>query len=910
MNVMSSPLTTFSTPEHDARSRGLRQVADEYRRKLYLLVEEPYSALGMDRIRDAVKQFDHEIRNIPEDRMNPQAYGVLRQSLRESQRRNEVLHQDMIRHQHANEELVNTLTTLKDSNKRLLDQVRKQTDEIALLTQLRVEDEQKMDKMQRTFNLTEEQLAKDSQRRIAALQSAADDRYHQLQVQHQDKTRIFHMRLGIMKQDMSDLRKSADDQKREMVSCMEQMRLNLQQCNAEMQQRVDAMAEQFKTDIAQVQMQAHAHEKRYIQEKEMRQREVVAWSHRHATLQSEKEALEATTHRQLTHYIEQVRRLEGQIEQERDTLAIVQRKSVQDERELERTRQDWDIEKRLREQQNQEHVQSILKLEETIRENEIRETELKGKLADAHEQFSRHKGETEQRERRSQMDADEMKDLFERKLISKDNDLRCMEATVKKERQNSVESSEHHAMTLHKVQSEHSQNLSHAVEEARQKEDHLMAQLVQSQTRIEENQRAADDLKAECFRARSSIVDTTGHLNRVKSENERKERENDILKGECEDLRRASFAREHELLSRQQLLEECVLKEEEKVESANLQLATAQDSLLRAKDDFARIQLQSQEGQAATINTYEIQLRTLKEEVQQTEHAFQLERQEVLTQKEQYDLWYDKHQRLTRTQQDEVGRQLLSLEAEKMHREEQLKSNLAKATSELAQAQQKVETQNGEMFRSRALLSETQANLTWVKAEKERDEREIERLRKRHDDECRLLTDSLEKTRAEQLNEKRKSGAILQYCESEKTRYREEVDAARTDTYTKSRAEASRQLENTKKEYSSYMQQTESRFYDELSREKSKVDSVVKENDRLKDYIGEHRSASQGLSQLHTDLESHLRRLERHADDLRVDLSQKAESGWSESPPRLTPKQSPIYLAPNPSTPIIMPPKV
>merc|ERR1719463_392978 len=83
-------------------------------------------------------------------------YGVLRQSLVETQKRCESLNGDMMRQSEANEELVQTLNTVKDANKWLLEQIRYQTDEITQLTQQRVIDEEKMENMSRKHRSEEE----------------------------------------------------------------------------------------------------------------------------------------------------------------------------------------------------------------------------------------------------------------------------------------------------------------------------------------------------------------------------------------------------------------------------------------------------------------------------------------------------------------------------------------------------------------------------------------------------------------------------------------------------------------------------------------------------------------------------------------------------------------------------------
>merc|ERR1719456_433383 len=94
------------------------------------------------------------------------SYGVLRESLQETQRRCESLNHDMVRQAEANEELMQTLGTVKDANKRLLEQIRTQTDEITRLTQQRVLDEERMDVVSKRHRQSYEELERETQQHI------------------------------------------------------------------------------------------------------------------------------------------------------------------------------------------------------------------------------------------------------------------------------------------------------------------------------------------------------------------------------------------------------------------------------------------------------------------------------------------------------------------------------------------------------------------------------------------------------------------------------------------------------------------------------------------------------------------------------------------------------------------------
>merc|ERR1719183_2282724 len=90
-------------------------------------------------------------------------YEVLRHSLQKEQKRCESLNNDMVYQAEANDELVETLSTVKDANKRLLEQIRGQTSEISQLTQQRVSDEPRMDQMTRKHEVDRENVRRETQ---------------------------------------------------------------------------------------------------------------------------------------------------------------------------------------------------------------------------------------------------------------------------------------------------------------------------------------------------------------------------------------------------------------------------------------------------------------------------------------------------------------------------------------------------------------------------------------------------------------------------------------------------------------------------------------------------------------------------------------------------------------------------
>merc|ERR1719271_1116522 len=78
-------------------------------------------------------------------------YDVLRGALTDSQRRCQILNNDMLRVADANDELMTTLKKLKGTNKRLVEEVQSQTEELATLTQQRLLDNENLNKLHDSF---------------------------------------------------------------------------------------------------------------------------------------------------------------------------------------------------------------------------------------------------------------------------------------------------------------------------------------------------------------------------------------------------------------------------------------------------------------------------------------------------------------------------------------------------------------------------------------------------------------------------------------------------------------------------------------------------------------------------------------------------------------------------------------
>jgi len=877
--------------------RTVRKVADAFRRQLSASVDGECSPYMWNCIKEMIKQFERQLRSVPDEKTDVESYSVLRQSLQESTRRHEATHADMMRHQEANEELVNTLTTLKDSNRRLMDEVRSLTEENVALTQCRVEDEVRIEKMQRTFSATEESWNKDSQRRFSAFHSTSEARIAQLKTYYEDKMRAFKMMLEMMKAELSGLRTCGVDQKFEISNWSETMRLTLTRCMTEVLHRTEKMTENFKSEVSQFKAQLDSAEKRLQSEKEMRQREVVAWTHRYSTLQGEKDSMESSSHAKITMYSAELSKLETQLQTDRETLALQHRKINYEEQEVERVQHDINTERRLRDQEKIENSEKITTYEEKLREHEIVLTELRTALHATQEALTRQRQDNDTLSRKSLAELDDTKAKFERtmekRIHEKDIEYTRVECLLQQEKKEKEDSVTQYKTTLNKIREEYERTLERMSGDSRRKEDALMSEMLSVNNQIENAQIHSDQLKSECSRTRTEMVEATDSYNRIRLEKERLDRTQRDSQEELEDM-----------VQRWKSLEEKSRRDEIKLNDTKSELTQALAEATTAKEEWARIHIKTQEEHTKVKANCDQQMQIKADEIQQLQLALETERNERINAKERYDAWYEKHTSDAALEAEENNRRHMILEATKAQKEDALREELAESRNTLLHTQTKLSDHKAEMARNRQVLSDVQANLMWIQTEKEREMRETDRMKKRHEDDVRSLRELLDMTRMEECRAARKTEALQSHHEVDRIAMRNEVEVARKDAIDGSRVEACRQLENCKKEYSTYLRFAENKFLAELDEEKSKVDNIIKENDQLKHSIREHRSATQGVTDLHSDIEVALRRLETQTKSFKEDMFNRRNAGW-----RANSAKSPNLAAgtPNPISPGVSP---
>eukprot|EP00392_Amoebophrya_sp_AT5.2_P010421 g10481.t1 len=273
-----------------------KKTIDGHRRHLLSLCQD-----GMDQRGENVwKRLQDEVKTFEEDLHRLQVKGAHEDGEGGEARRSESLNTDMVAQQEANAQLVGSLTTCKNNNKELLEQIQTQTAEITRITQERIADEQKMELMQRHHNQEEDSWKQDGYRRLHVLRDQGDERYSTSYNHLTSKLKFVEARASVLKEEAEGLQMQANEQRTQVAGMKQQMVGSFQGVNAKMLQEMDAKDKLHRATREKLKEKIKDMELKLMEEHEFHGHEVSSWSHRYVGVQAEKEDLQARMDREVS----------------------------------------------------------------------------------------------------------------------------------------------------------------------------------------------------------------------------------------------------------------------------------------------------------------------------------------------------------------------------------------------------------------------------------------------------------------------------------------------------------------------------------------------------------------------------------------------------------------------------------
>jgi chromosome segregation ATPase len=880
--------------ERDASKMALQRMLrtlDFYRQRLSAFAGSRAGGgiENLQRIRDITQAMENEIRAAPTSEQSLQelqaasqaplpGYDVLRQSLEDTHRRCESLNSDMVHQTEANEELVDALGTVKDANKRLLEQIRFQTDEIAQLTQQRIGDEERMDKLTRKHQSDHEAFRQNLQRQMHTIRTTAADEFGSCSRRLTDKLRYLKTRVEIIAQDAGHIRQ-------------EQMRLRLDVGNM-----VNAMQAQLRSAERDISARCSDHaeacakrqqaseegiadlENKLTAERDLRHSEGLSWGHKHSTLLAEREDVQARHSRDLCQL--------GSHTQSADRTLVVEMHSIEAERASLTTQLDEIKVQHIACQQNNDQLQrDLVRLESSrgavesdIRSKEQIAADLRRQIRESDDALAAAVSGNEhlrlqmeeQRIRFQQKNEADLADArasYEQKL----NDARATQetdvATASRQLQDMEESSVKDEEALQALRAQVGVVTSE-IESLGRDSQMWRGQNDAAKTSRSEAERAAKEARQSFAVERLKLQ---AAIERLHGQTASTEDEIKSTWDHIEEFRRVSAARETEQVTR-------IGAAELVVRDAQEQLAHLKKRFFETLDVHSKLESETSSGRQRALDVHaaleqdlESKKRSVAEERRKLQDQANSEQRATAQSREQLDREKEASIAMLRRVQEESRSKLTAVERERVRIEEACRADTGGANDSVSHQQKYTDALEQDLSKLRYLLTESDANLSWVKQELEREEREAGIALKQLQNGAQSASAELEKATKGEVDLVRQIEETSLRNKQEQARLGKELEALR-------RAAAAEEMESEAKlsRFRTDVAQ-ELRAKDDHHRSAQNVErfheeALERENSQLKSFLAEQTSHSGNLSSLHNKLENHIQRLQKHTEDLRRDI--------------------------------------
>mmetsp|Transcript_6354 Transcript_6354/g.15300 ORF Transcript_6354/g.15300 Transcript_6354/m.15300 type:complete len:952 (+) Transcript_6354:119-2974(+) len=264
--------------------------------------------VSQDRLTTAVQAFDADLRSrleaaesVTRDASRTDATNeALRHSLDTAQRKCQVLNNDMLKAADVNEELMSTFKALQNSNKRLVEEVQKQTEELRNLTQARIQDMDNITRLEESFKKEEAMWQADARRLLEQEQAKCDEECNVMRTKFTTQLEDCWQQARVLSSRASGLRAAHSQVKAEMVSYRDNMRIELKNMEHEMLEKIGASAKHLQEEHTKLCDMENSLQAKLRAEREVRELETETWRKRQAALTQELEEIVARRDREIS----------------------------------------------------------------------------------------------------------------------------------------------------------------------------------------------------------------------------------------------------------------------------------------------------------------------------------------------------------------------------------------------------------------------------------------------------------------------------------------------------------------------------------------------------------------------------------------------------------------------------------
>jgi len=850
---------------------SMHRLLDHYR-GLLLDVAEEAGGLGRpgDRLREVLRRFERDLAQVPEE--SASQYSVLRRGLEESQRRCEVLNGDMLRQADANEEILGTLTSVKESNRRLLEQVRNQADEISALTQKRVSDEEKMEQMARKHKHVEEQLRAEHCRGLTAAKQAHEAAYASMEKQLGRKVAVLSAGVLEMQGVAGELRRvqrEAKKQARDYADASHRelrgLELKLTEVLATTQKKGAGERSMMRDTIEHLEVSLS-------REKEAHTSALASLNQRLQVATAESEDLNRSLTTRLAELEREKDSSQGMLQEERQTWALTRQQLEAQVANLERSKKSLEstadtgkrdvvrleasvmaaeTEVKLRDTQLAEVKRQLGELEEKLG-HEREDRDLTRKQAEEHRArlISEHTSEVKSLEAQHQDALATLQDGRDRELTH-----------LKKELAALTEAQTRRGQEVERLQTSVEEKVREAAGNAREAAmwkaqyegvDRARGQAAQ-EVAVAQEKWAAE---------RSRLEESTLRLTR-----ERDKLEEDFLQmeGELQRLQHSAGAEVREARAQVEALTDAHREAVQGSEEMRRKLADAQDTAGRCKHEVAAAQQRIAEARAELAREWEQKARELQDHNQHLQHELQVQRAEGAEIRATYEGWRETHVRSLQHLQGDLQRK----DEERKRVEQKSRAEAAELRGAAAAAEERADHLEQDLSRVRYLLTEARAGLAHLQAVKDREHHSSMSTFSGLEEERRRLAEAVKRSEETEGRLQRELETAQAKSEADRLRYERELADLRaqaTETLAREREDAC----NLRTAYERELSLSQSRFHDARDAERERFVATSRENDELKSVL--EAISPPSVMAVQSQLDDHINRLQSRTAQLRQEM--------------------------------------
>lgn len=807
-----------------------------------------------------------------------QSYEVLRRSLEDAQRRCESLNSDMVQQAEANEELVEHLGKVKDANKRLLEQIRLQTDEIAQLTQQRVTDEERMDHLAREHQADHEVFRQQTHRRIMLLREAMRERSEALRHQLTERMRYTKSRLQIIFQDAARLAEEHKRLRRDAGAMTDAMREHLKVFDKEASSRCGTTFGSLLGRVTTAREAVGCLEECHRTERDLRQSEGLAANNKLAALAADKQDAQARMARDLSQltsnfqgaqrvltcerqaWAEEKARLESRVTDAAQRLQT--KKADLDRLQCDIVRLETAVSSADAASRMQEHT-----VEELRKQIRLSDDSLAGAVS-----ANEHLREQIEEQRRRCQDKSEQ-ELEECRAAC---ELRLSDAKAGYETEAVLSARQLQAIEDEAAKEDDSRQVVGAQADAMEEDVNILRRDVSLwTTQYQEARMNREALEAKLSDQRQFFAPERLRLQGAidKHSTSITEAEEQIvrIKAQIDASRRESTERETRHATQTSATELGLRDAREQLADLRRRVSEMTQAKARVESDSSGSRHRSLELQQALEKTREARRLEVQDERVRCAELIAAEVRATELIREEFERERESNLQTLRRMHDDSRSKLTQAERERQRIEETCKHDSSTAGEELMQRQQRCEALEGDLNRLRYLLSESDANLVWMRQEFDREERDAQLIIRRLTDEVQAADATVEKSAKEDVQLQRQLEELAQRGEQERQRLCQELEDVRHSAMI-NLASADSRVQRAKADHESEMREHEQLSRSLLSAERRREESLERENAQLRSFIAEQSHTSAGLSSLHNKIESQIQGLQRRTEELRSSI--------------------------------------